>query len=356
MPKWGIDMTEGRVAQWLAAAGAEVGPGLEIVEVESEKTVGAVEAPAAGVLHPVAGPGDVLPVGGLLGVIAPAAMAADELETFVRGFRVAPAGESETVERDQTVEVPGHALRLVSLGAGDPPVLLLHGFGGDLRGWGPVQAALARAQRVISVDLPAHGGSTTALASAEPRFFEDLILGLLDVLAVPRVHLVGHSWGGVIAWGVAAREPARVASLTLLGTAGPVTPPDPDYVRQFIEAGRRTELKAVLQRLFADPALVTRDMVEQALRHKRIETVEAAWRRIAAAAVAASGTGAAAAAPAVPIQIITGTEDRICPLGADFVPPAGVSLHRLPGVGHLPQLEAPAEVASRVATFAAAHS
>lgn len=354
MPRWGIDMTEGRVAQWLVAEGAEVGPGVEIVEVESEKTVGAVEAPAAGVLRPVAGPGDVLPVGGLLGVIAAATVTAGDFEAYVREYRVAPISVPDAVERDQTVEVLGHTLRVLSLGAGEPPVLLLHGFGGDLRGWGPVQVALARGRRVLSVDLPAHGGSTTALASAEPRFFEDLILGLLDALAVPRVHLVGHSWGAVIAWGAAVREPDRVASLTLVGTAGSATLPDPDYVREFLEAGRRNELKAVLQRLFADPALVTRDMVEQTLRHKRIEAVASAWRRIVAAAAnptsAAAGT---AGMPPVAMQIIVGNEDRICLLPAGFAPPAGVSLHRLPGVGHMPQLEAPAEVASLVAAFAA---
>ncbi len=352
MPKWGIDMVEGRVAQWLVAEGADVRPGAELVEVESEKTTGPVEATVPGVLRrQVAREGEVVPVGALLGVLAAVSVPAADIEAFVAGFRAPERRAADAGAVDQTVEVLGHTLRLVATGSGDPPVLLLHGFGGDLRGWGPVQAALARGRRVISVDLPAHGGSTTTLASAEAHFFEDLVFGLLEALAVPRVHLVGHSWGGVIAWGVAAREPGRVASLTLIGTAGPATPVDPEYLQAFLDANRRADLKALLQRLFVDPDMVTRDLIEQTLRYKRIEAVDAALRRIATAAVAAEGVGAAAAAPPVPIQIIVGSEDQICPLGADFTPPASVALHRLPGVGHMPQLEAPGNVASLIETF-----
>ncbi|TAK55326.1 MAG: acetoin dehydrogenase dihydrolipoyllysine-residue acetyltransferase subunit [Gammaproteobacteria bacterium] len=351
MPKWGIDMAEGRVAQWLVAEGAEVQPGAELVEVESEKTTGPVEATVPGVLRRrLAREGEVVPVGALLGVLASASVPEAEIEAFVAGFRAPEHRTADAAAVDQTVEVLGHELRLLSLGAGEPPILLLHGFGGDLRGWGPVQAALARGRRVISVDLPAHGGSTTALASAEPRFFEDLVLGLLEALAVPRVHLVGHSWGGVIAWGVAGRAPERVASLTLIGTAGPAAPVDAEYLRAFLDANRRADLKAVLQRLFADPALVTRELIEQTLRYKRIEAVDAALRRIAAAAAA---VGSTAGLPPVPVQIIAGSEDRICPLGAGFTPPASAALHRLPGVGHMPQLEAPAVVTALIEAFVA---
>lgn len=75
MPKWGLSMTEGTVVQWLVEEGAELNNGDEIVEVESEKINNAVEAPAPGVLRRrVAKEGDVLPVGGLIGVIADASV------------------------------------------------------------------------------------------------------------------------------------------------------------------------------------------------------------------------------------------------------------------------------------------
>ena len=43
MPKWGLSMTEGRVLDWLAEEGAEVAPGDELCEVETEKITGAVK-------------------------------------------------------------------------------------------------------------------------------------------------------------------------------------------------------------------------------------------------------------------------------------------------------------------------
>ena len=73
MPKWGLSMTEGTVVEWLVEEGTELGSGDEVVEVESEKINNAVESPAPGTLRrQVAKEGEVIPVGGLLGVIADA--------------------------------------------------------------------------------------------------------------------------------------------------------------------------------------------------------------------------------------------------------------------------------------------
>src|SRR5439155_1549323 len=75
MPKWGLSMTEGRVLDWLVDEGAAVSAGDELCEVETEKITGAVEATASGVLRRrLGGVGEVVPVGGLLGVIADAAV------------------------------------------------------------------------------------------------------------------------------------------------------------------------------------------------------------------------------------------------------------------------------------------
>ena len=68
MPKWGLSMQEGKVNGWLKQVGDTIEAGQEIVEVESEKIAGAVEAVAPGLLRrQLASEEDVLPVGGLLG-------------------------------------------------------------------------------------------------------------------------------------------------------------------------------------------------------------------------------------------------------------------------------------------------
>ena len=349
MPRWGIDMTEGKVVRWLVSEGAAVEPHTELVEVESEKAVAAVEAGADSVLRRrVAPEGVMIPVGGLLGVLAPNGVPDAEIEAFVQAFAAPTQNATAAPAQDETVTVLGQSLRLLSLGKGDPAVVLVHGFGGDRRGWSLVQSELARRRRVISFDLPAHGDSSKTIASAEPDFFRDVIIALMDALGLARAHLVGHSWGGALAEAVAAHAPQRVASLTLIGTAGQGAAVDADYMRAFLDASRRTEVKAVLQRLFADPAMVTREMVEQVLRFKRIEAVDEALRKIAARSLEPTPRADTASTSSVATQIIAGREDRICPLSKNFTPPAGIALHLLDRVGHMPHLEAAAKVAALI--------
>ena len=96
MPKWGLSMTEGTVVQWLAEEGTELKNGDEVIEVESEKINNAVEAPTPGVLRrQVAKEGDVLPVGGLLGVIADASVPDEEVDAYVEEFQATFVPEEE---------------------------------------------------------------------------------------------------------------------------------------------------------------------------------------------------------------------------------------------------------------------
>lgn len=88
MPKWGIEMTEGTINGWTAAVGQAVAKGEPLLDVETEKIVNTVEAPAAGVLRrQIAAVGDVHPVGVLIGVIADAATSDADIDAFVAGFK-----------------------------------------------------------------------------------------------------------------------------------------------------------------------------------------------------------------------------------------------------------------------------
>ena len=115
MPKWGLSMREGKVVDWLVAEGDEVAEGTELFEVETEKMDGAVESPAAGVLRRrVAEVGAVVPVGGLVGVLADPSVPDADVDAFVAAFQASFVPEEEGEEAEaptRTVEVGGRRLR-----------------------------------------------------------------------------------------------------------------------------------------------------------------------------------------------------------------------------------------------------
>ena len=87
MPKWGIEMTEGAIVKWRVRVGDPVARAAELLDVETEKIVNTVEAPAAGVLRRIlAHDGDTCAVGTLIGLIAEAGTADVELDRFIGSF------------------------------------------------------------------------------------------------------------------------------------------------------------------------------------------------------------------------------------------------------------------------------
>ena len=87
MPKWGIEMTEGTVTGWRVGEGQRVERGAEILDVETEKIVNAVESPAGGVLRRIlAAGGETRAVGALIGVIAEERTSDADIARFVESF------------------------------------------------------------------------------------------------------------------------------------------------------------------------------------------------------------------------------------------------------------------------------
>ena len=87
MPKWGIEMQQGTIADWYVSIGQQVAKGDPSVDVETDKVVNVVEAPADGVLHRVlVARGEVLPVGALLAVIGAAQAQASDIDRFIAGL------------------------------------------------------------------------------------------------------------------------------------------------------------------------------------------------------------------------------------------------------------------------------
>jgi pimeloyl-ACP methyl ester carboxylesterase len=105
-------------------------------------------------------------------------------------------------------------LSLSDEGAGDP-VLLLHSGGFSSRQWRRLAQALAPQHRVVLPDLLGYGGSSP-IADGEEIAYGDDVEAVLAVLAnEPPMHVVGHSYGGLLALLAALKNPSAVRSLAL---------------------------------------------------------------------------------------------------------------------------------------------
>lgn len=348
MPKWGLSMTEGTVIAWLVEEGAELAVGDEVAEVETEKINGVVESPTAGLLRRrVAAVGDVVPVGGLLGVVADAAVPDGDIDRFVEEFQasfVPEEAEEEAGPAPETVAVEAGNLRFMRQGEDGEPLVLLHGFGGDLNNWLFTAPALAGQHVVYALDLPGHGGSTKDVGSGDLDFLAGAVEQFLDSQELGRVHLAGHSLGGLVAASLALAAPERVGSLALVASAGLGEEINREYIEGFIAAERRRELKPVLELLFADPGLVTRQLVDDVLKYKRIDGVDEALRAIAGKLFGQGGQRVVIAGRLpeleVPLLVVWGREDRIIPAAHTERAPEGAEVHVLDGQGHSPHMEA----------------
>jgi pimeloyl-ACP methyl ester carboxylesterase len=127
--------------------------------------------------------------------------------------------------RELTFERSGLTFRATVEGpAGGVPVVLLHGFPGSRATWERTVAEL-RGSGLTTAALEQRGygrGARPAGVGAYrlPELAAD-VLAFLDVLGAERCHLVGHDWGGMVAWYLGATAPARLASLTVLSTPHP---------------------------------------------------------------------------------------------------------------------------------------
>src|SRR4029453_13782375 len=84
MPKWGLSMTSGKITEWLVEEGTEVDAGAELAEIDTDKIVGTLGAPAAGGPRPLtAGANSSAPVGATLAGVAPADAPAADIDQLV---------------------------------------------------------------------------------------------------------------------------------------------------------------------------------------------------------------------------------------------------------------------------------
>jgi pimeloyl-ACP methyl ester carboxylesterase len=100
--------------------------------------------------------------------------------------------------------------------AGEGPALVL--LQDDSRVWRPQLESLSAQFTVIAWDAPGAGQSSDPPETFGLGDWADCLAGLLDVVGIQRAHILGLSWGGVIAQEFYRRHSARVLSLVLADT------------------------------------------------------------------------------------------------------------------------------------------
>lgn len=269
--------------------------------------------------------------------------------------------------------------------ADGPLVLLLHGFPEFWWSWRHQIVALADAGfRVAAPDLRGYGGSDKPPRGYDGYTLSSDVAGMIRALGAPEAHLVGHDWGGLLGWAVAALHPSVVRSLVTVGM------PHPLRLRAAL-LGHPAQTRAAGHIAFfqlpkAPEARLIRDdaaYVEQLLRrwggpgfpdaetarrcraamqipgvaHSSLE-----WYRWAVRSLTRpSGQrflrllGRGVSAPVLQVQ---GALDRcLLPastMGSQAYAHGGYTLALLDGVGHFPHEEAPAEVNSLLVKHARA--
>ncbi len=265
------------------------------------------------------------------------------------------AGHAQALQTVDTgrVDLPGSSLFYEAVGHGTP-IVLLHASSLDRRMWDPQFLTLADSFRVIRYDAEGHGRS--GLRSGPVDHSRDL-LALIEALGIPRVILVGCSLGGATAIDFALLHPERVNRLVLVssGVSGYQWP------KESLDVPWRVAARAAARR--ADTVGIARAWLQSdyfaAARANpvlaaRLDSLLAdnvgAWK-----AVLRSGNqDTVFAGPAlgrlaqikVPTLIVVGTRDVVDIQRIADTLQAGIpAAHKitLEGVGHLPNLERPAE-------------
>lgn len=124
--------------------------------------------------------------------------------------------------RHETIRANGINLHCATAGSGRP-VILLHGFPESWYCWRDVIPRLATRFRVIAPDMRGYGDSDKPPRVRDYRIdaLTADVAGLIAAIGEKKAHVVGHDWGGAVAWDVAMRRPEVVDRLAVLNAPHP---------------------------------------------------------------------------------------------------------------------------------------
>ena len=283
----------------------------------------------------------------------------------------------------------GIAMNVALAGPEDaPPVIMVHGFPESHRTWREIAPRLDDRLRLVMPDLRGFG-ETDRPQDVSDYATDTLIadiFALADALGIDRFALVGHDWGGAIAWAAALRGNPRINRLAIVNSPHPLIfqksliedeaqRAASQYMRAFRNPGMEAGIEAMGFDTFFDKSFARHvDMarISPDERHIYIDqwsrpgalTAMLNWYRVSQVVVPAVGEDAAMpdwvvrGVPRlkIPVLVIWGLEDRaLLPVQLDGIGEVGddVEIFPLKGVGHFAPWEAPDQVADALGLFLA---
>lgn len=251
----------------------------------------------------------------------------------------------------ETIEAAGLKTNYHRAGRGDA-LILLHGSGPGVSAWTNwrrVLPELAGDHLVLAPDMAGFGFTERREDQVyDIKHWVKHLLGFMDALAIERASLVGNSFGGSLALATAARFPARVDRLVLMGT-----PCDAFMMTPGLRAGWDYQpspeaMRTVMAHFPYDPAIITDELVEERYQTSLIPGAQEGLRRLLARPNDNGETPLSGMPEAViagvphPTLVLHGREDRVIPVDmgirlARTMPDA--SLHMFARCGHWVQAE-----------------
>jgi len=251
--------------------------------------------------------------------------------------------------RPEWIAVGGAQIGLLRMGPAErPPILLVHGFSGDMLTWQFNLAPLARDYHIIAIDLPGHGRSSAAAGIGHWRVMVEWLARLVEALGLERPHLIGHSLGGRLTLGLVERDLIEARSLSLISCAGISPDHNYEFLRRLSRISTLEEALACSRHLFGG-ATLDLDRFARTLLTK----LAVAETRIAMAAFLATNFTDGQLLPVeptewsqipCPVQVIWGRDDGVVRVPPARWLPSENAVHLIDAVGHLPHIAAPERV------------
>jgi pimeloyl-ACP methyl ester carboxylesterase len=281
-----------------------------------------------------------------------------------------PLAETEDVDRVARVDGVNYAVT----GEGEHTLVLLHGFADNIATWNRVVPRLAVDHRVISIDLPGFGGSTRPWARPLLTGYTAVVRDVLDAEGVRGpVSLMGNSMGAAVSLLFAMQYPQRTDHVVLIDM--PALRTVPRLWRLAMSRPAEIALRAGLRGLPKGAAqyglgwfyahlaiagsgrldpLARSSFVSPYLTNERVADLLPLGRALISELHTAK-LAALVATTTVPTLIVFGSRDLLTPARVlrRLDRPGGAVV--LPGCGHCPQLDRPAELLSAVLPFLSQH-